>query len=114
MASKLYTAKKKVDDPTGKKKKTTNQSFSSKEDAAQYRKDLKEPITKVARKFPSKKKVSVKLATPAGGFKGVKKTFTDKNGNRHSTEVAMRRANAKLKGKTDTGDFNKKTGRKQD
>ena len=70
------------------------------------------PVEKVSRrsvKITPKKKA---LATPK--VKVAKTTFVDKAGKMHSTKAALLIANRKLKGTTQVGDYNPRTGKVQD
>lgn len=80
-------------------------------DKKKKRKELK-PLDKVARKSISMSPKKKALAKPKA--KVAKVTFTDNAGKKHSTKLALIKANRKLKGNTQVGDYNPRTGKKQD
>ncbi len=94
----LYTAKKKPTDDKKKRPKTTNQTFKSKEDAAQYQKDLKAPLTRVEPRKPKVKFKPKKLQKPT--VVKAKQSFTGKDGKTYTTKTALYRANARYNTKS--------------
>jgi hypothetical protein len=136
--SKLYAVKKKTgeDDKkpdtskkmvsvkrvTPKKPKTTVSAIRKAMDVkkpapkklAGRKRDISFAGGKIESRKPRKTVVKKKLATPEGGFKTAKVTYKDANGKPHGTKAGMLRANKRIKGNTQTGDYNPRSDRKQD